>query len=492
MAKSTGFMEYLREVPASLPPQERVLHWQEFHRHFPEEKLRNQAARCMDCGTPFCHAGKIFNGMVAGCPNNNLIPEWNDLVYRGLWQPALERLLKTNPFPEFTGRICAAPCEGSCTLGINTPPVTVKNIELAIIEKGFKEGWIVPRLPPVRSGKKVAVIGSGPSGLACADVLNRAGHWVTVFERADHVGGLLMYGIPNMKLEKAIVQRRVDLMAREGIIFVTRCEVGKDYPAEKLRSEFDAVVLCGGATQPRDLPIEGRTLQGVHFAMQFLHANTSNLLGVSLAEEKPATISARGKDVIVIGGGDTGNDCVATALRHGCRSVSQFEILEQPPLARRADNPWPEWPRVLKVDYGQEEAIALYGEDPRTYTISSQRFVGEAKGQVKEVHTVDVVWKPAADGRLAPVEVPGSERVWPAQLVILALGFLGPESQLLEKLGIQRDKRTNVQTEANRFSTNVPGIFTAGDMHRGQSLVIWAIHEGRGAAREVDEYLGRE
>jgi len=489
MGKPTGFMEYQREIPGDLPPHERILHWKEFHRPFPEEKLRQQGARCMDCGIPFCHTGKLLNGMAAGCPINNLIPEWNDLVYRGLWKQALERLLKTNNFPEFTGRVCPAPCEGSCTLGINDPPVTIKNIELAIIEKGFEEGWITPQPPAVRTGKRVAVVGSGPSGLACADLLNRAGHTVTVFERADRIGGLLMYGIPNMKLDKQVVQRRIDLMAAEGITFVTRTEVGKDYPAEKLLTEFDAVALCGGATKPRDLPVEGRNLKGIHFAMEFLHANTRNLLGGSLEEESTLTISARGKDVIVIGGGDTGTDCVGTALRHGCRSLTQFEILERPPLERQPDNPWPEWPRVFKVDYGQEEAIAMFGNDPRIYSIQTKRFIGDESGHVQALETVNVEWVAGANGRRMPREIPGTEKLWPAQLVLLALGFLGPEDQLLAQLGVERDERSNVRAAPGKYATSIPGVFSAGDMRRGQSLVVWAIHEGRGAAREIDRYL---
>ena len=489
MGKPTGFIEYKRELPGDLLPQDRILHWKEFHRPFPESKLRAQGARCMDCGIPFCHTGTLMNGMASGCPINNLIPEWNDLVYRGLWKQALERLLKTNNFPEFTGRVCPAPCEGSCTLGINDPPVTIKNIELAIIEKGYQEGWIVPEPPAVRTGKRVAVVGSGPSGLACADLLNRAGHSVTVYERADHIGGLLMYGIPNMKLDKGIVQRRIDLMAAEGITFVTCTEIGKDIPAENLLKEFDAVVLCGGATKPRDLPVEGRQLKGVHFAMEFLHSNTRNLVGGSLEDTGVTTISARSKDVIVIGGGDTGTDCVGTALRHGCRSLVQFEILERPPAERQPDNPWPEWPKVVKVDYGQEEAIAIYGEDPRQYSIQTKRFVGDEKGNVKEIHTVQVEWVAGANGRISPREVPGSEKVWPAQLVLLAMGFLGPEDLMLGQLGVDRDERSNVRAELGRFATNLPGVFSAGDMRRGQSLVVWAIHEGRGAAREVDRYL---
>jgi glutamate synthase (NADPH) small chain len=489
MGKPTGFIEYQRELPQDLAPQERLLHWKEFHRPFSEAKLKMQGARCMDCGIPFCHTGKLLNGMAAGCPINNLIPEWNDLIYRGLWRQALDRLHRTNNFPEFTGRVCPAPCEGSCTVGMTSPPVTIKNIEYAIIERGFQEGWVTPNPPEVRTGKKVAVVGSGPSGLACADLLNRAGHSVTVFERADRIGGLLMYGIPNMKLDKQVVQRRVDLMAAEGVNFVTRTEVGKNYPAEKLVEEFDATALCGGATKPRDLQAEGRDLKGIHFAMELLHSNTRNLLGGSLQDDDVMTISARGKDVIVIGGGDTGTDCVGTALRHGCRSVTQFEILPRPPMERQPDNPWPEWPKVFKVDYGQEEAIAIYGKDPRHFCIQTKRFVSDENGNVKEIHTVEIEWVKGANGRFAPQEVAGTEKIWPAQLVLLALGFLGPEDTLLGKLGVDRDERSNARAEYGNFMTNLPGIFSAGDMRRGQSLVVWAINEGRGCAREIDRYL---
>lgn len=489
MGKPTGFMEYQRELPRDLLSEERILHWMEFHKPFPEDKLQIQGARCMDCGIPFCHTGRLFNGSASGCPINNLIPEWNDLVYRGLWQMALERLLRTNSFPEFTGRVCPAPCEGSCTLGMSNLPVTIKNIELAIIEKGFREGWMVPDPPAVRTEKKVAVVGSGPAGLACADLLNRAGHTVTVFERADHIGGLLMYGIPNMKLDKQVVQRRVDLMAAEGITFITNVEVGRDIPAEALREKFDAAVLCCGATKPRDLPVDGRDLKGVYFAMEFLTGNTRNLLGSTLQDRRMSTISARGKDVIVIGGGDTGTDCVGTALRHGCRSVTQFEILDQPPLERPADNPWPEWPKVFKVDYGQEEAMAVYEQDPRIFNIQTKRLVGDDQGKLKEIHTVKVEWVADANGRKVPREIPGTERIFPAQLVLIAMGFLGPEDQLVDQLNVARDSRSNVQAEFGRFTTNLPGVFSAGDMRRGQSLVVWAIHEGRGAAREVDRYL---
>jgi glutamate synthase (NADPH) small chain len=488
MAKPTGFIEYQRELPLDLPPDERILHWKEFHRSFSEEKLRTQGARCMDCGIPFCHTGKLLNGMASGCPINNLIPEWNDLVYRGLWSEALGRLLKTNNFPEFTGRVCPAPCEGSCTVGMNGLPVTIKNIELAIIEKGFEEGWITPEIPALRTGKKVAVIGSGPAGLACADQLNHAGHSVTVFERADRIGGLLIYGIPTMKLDKQVVQRRVSLMAAEGVHFVTKTEVGKDFPVDRLLNEFDAVALCGGATKPRDLSIEGRELKGIHYAMEFLRANTKNLLGGPIEDEDPL-ISARFKDVIVIGGGDTGTDCVGTSLRHGCRSLTQFEILERPPETRQPDNPWPEWPKVYKVDYGQEEAMSIYGSDPRQYSILTKRFVGDKKGQVKEAHTIQVEWVAGANGRLAPKEIPGTEKIWPAQLVLIAMGFLGPEDMLLEKLGVDRDERSNVRTGAGQYATSIPHVFSAGDMRRGQSLVVWAIHEGRGAATEIDHFL---
>src|SRR6266404_298949 len=393
MGKPTGFMEFSRELPHDRSPLERLNDWQEFHEHFPDVKLREQGARCMDCGVPFCHTGTLISGMASGCPVNNLIPEWNDLVYRGLWKEALERLHKTNNFPEFTGRVCPAPCEGSCVLGIAEPPVTIKNIECAIVDRGFAEGWVTPQPPAVRTGKKVAVVGSGPAGLACADQLNRAGHWVTVFERADRIGGLLMYGIPNMKLDKRYVQRRVDLMKAEGITFVTNCEVGKEaLPAEKLRQDFDAVVLCGGATKPNDFftKTEGRNLQGIHFAMEFLHANTKSLLDSNHEDGK--FISAKDKDVVVIGGGDTGTDCVGTALRHGCRSILQLEIVPMPPLGRAPDNPWPQWPKVYKLDYGQEEAKALFGDDPRQYAIQTTKFVGDESGQLKEIHTGRVEW----------------------------------------------------------------------------------------------------
>ena len=489
-------MEYKREMPVDRTPQERIKDWREFHLEFPEEKLMTQAARCMDCGIPFCHTGKLINGMASGCPINNLIPEWNDLVYRGLWRQALDRLLKTNNFPEFTGRVCPAPCEASCTLGINDPPVTIKNIEKAIIEKAFNEGWIIPAPPKARTGKKVAIVGSGPAGLACADQLNKAGHLVTVFERADRIGGLLVYGIPNMKLDKEIVQRRLDLMTAEGVTFVTNIEVGKNYSTEKLLSEFDAIVLCGGATKPRDLQVKGRSLKGIHFAMEFLHGNTQNLLdqqnGAHTKNDNGTDhpfISAEGKDVIVIGGGDTGTDCVGTSLRHKCRSLIQLEILNRPPETRLADNPWPEWPKVYTVDYGQEEAHALYGSDPRIYSMTAKRFIGDDKGYVKEVEIVQVEWVQDDGGRFLPREIPGTEKIRPTQLVLLAMGFLGPEDTIFQSLNVERDPRSNVKADYGKFVTSRPNVFSAGDMRRGQSLVVWAINEGRGAARECDRFL---
>ena len=480
-------MEYCREIPADREPLERIKDWNEFHLHMSEEGLRTQGARCMDCGIPFCHTGNLLSGMASGCPINNLIPEWNDLVYRGLWRQALDRLHRTNNFPEFTGRVCPAPCEGSCTLGMGEdPPVTIKNIEVSIVERGWQEGWIVPRPPKVRTGKKVAVVGSGPAGLAAAAQLNKAGHSVTVFERADLPGGLLMYGIPNMKLDKrGVVLRRIKLLEQEGINFVCNTEIGgSDYPVAKLRIEFAAVVLATGATLPRDLPIEGRSLKGVHFAMDFLSANTKAVLNAGAD-----FISAKGKDVIIIGGGDTGTDCVATSLRHGCSSVVQLEIMPKSPEQRAEDNPWPEWPKTHKSDYGQEEAAAVYGADPRTYLTTATKFEGDADGNLKAVHTVEVAWGKNDKGQFVPTPVPGTEQIRPAGLVLLAMGFLGPEQKLPESLGVERDLRSNIRAEYGNYATSIPGVFAAGDCRRGQSLVVWALNEGRGAARECDRYL---
>ncbi|HEY9764472.1 MAG TPA: glutamate synthase small subunit [Trichocoleus sp.] len=487
MGKPTGFIEFLRELPPEQMPIERIRNWDEFHLPMEEEKLRTQGARCMDCGTPFCHTGTIISGMASGCPVNNLIPEWNDLIYRGLWREALERLHKTNNFPEFTGRVCPAPCEGSCVLGITNPPVTIKNIEYSIAERGWDEGWITAAPPTKRTGKKVVIIGSGPAGLCAAAQLNQAGHWVTVYERADRPGGLLMYGIPNMKLDKKeVVLRRIELLEAEGVQFVCNTEVGKDLPAEMLLKEFDAVVLCTGSTRPRDLPIEGRDLKGIHFAMDFLTANTKAVLDGSPEDNY---ISAAGKDVVIIGGGDTGTDCVGTSIRHGCNSVVQVEIMPRPPLERAANNPWPEYPKVYRLDYGQEEAVAKFGNDPRIYVTTATNFVGDENGQVKGVRTVQVEWARDEQGRFTPKPVPGTEQTFPAQLVLLAMGFLGPEQPLLDALGLERDVRSNVKADYGQYATSIPGVFAAGDCRRGQSLVVWAFNEGRGAARECDRYL---
>lgn len=485
MGKSTGFMEYPRELPPDRSENERTKDWDEFHLHLSEEKLREQGARCMDCGTPFCHTGMLLSGMASGCPIYNLIPEWNDLVYRNLWRQALDRLHRTNNFPEFTGRVCPAPCEGSCVLGIDAPPVTIKNIEVSIAERGWEEGWILPDPPLHRTGKKVAVVGSGPAGLSAAAQLNRAGHHVTVFERADRPGGLLMYGIPNMKLDKVkVVERRLDLMAAEGVEFRCSTEVGKDYPADRLRSEFDAVVIAVGAGRPRDLPVEGRDLGGVHFAMEFLTENTKALLNRTAPK-----ISAQGKDVVIIGGGDTGTDCVATSLRQGCRSVTQLEILPRPPERRRPNNPWPEWPLIYGMDYGQQEAAELFGSDPRLYLTSALRFQSDGNQAVAVVETIGVSWEGDGEGILMPKQVPGTEKEHPAQLVLLAMGFLGPEQQLLEALEVAKNPNGTVWADFGKYHTSIPGVFAAGDCRRGQSLVVWAFNEGRGAARECDRYL---
>jgi glutamate synthase (NADPH/NADH) small chain len=486
MGKPTGFMEYDREAPHARPPLERVKDWSEAHPPYAEKAIRAQGARCMDCGIPFCHAGQVVAGMASGCPVNNLIPEWNDLVYRGQWREAIIRLHKTNNFPEFTGRVCPAPCEGSCTLGINAPPVTIKAIECEIIDRAFANGWVKAQPPLARTGKRVAVVGSGPAGLAAAAQLNKAGHAVTVFERDDRVGGLLMYGIPNMKLDKKIVERRVQLLADEGVKFVTGTEVGKDFAASRLTNDFDAAVLTTGATAARELKVEGRELEGIHLAMDFLHANTKSLLDSAHADGK--YISAKGKNVIVIGGGDTGTDCVGTSIRHGAKSVVQLEIMPRPPDERAADNPWPQWPKVYKLDYGQEEAKALWGEDPREYAMQTHRFLGEG-GRVKELELCGIDWLRGEGGRpLGPREVEGTRRVIPADLVLLALGFVGPEKGLPTELGLKLDERGNVWTDEEKM-TSVPGVFAAGDCSRGQSLVVWAIHEGRKAARGVDKYL---
>ncbi|RUT35923.1 glutamate synthase subunit beta [Paenibacillus zeisoli] len=488
MSTPTGFMEFKRQLPGDRSPSERVKDWEEFHKHMSEEELRTQGARCMDCGTPYCHTGIDMTGGTSGCPVHNLIPEWNNLVYRGQWKDALDRLHKTNNFPEFTGRICPAPCEGSCTVGLIGQPVTIKTIEEAIIERGFEEGWVVAEPPEKRTGKRVAVVGSGPAGLACAAQLNKAGHEVTVYERSDRVGGLLMYGIPSMKLDKSVVERRVNLLVEEGVKFVTNTEIGKDIPAQQLVDEFDAVVLCGGATKPREFNIEGSDLKGVQYAMPFLNSTIKSYLDSGLQDGQ--YISAEGKDVIVIGGGDTGSDCVATSLRHGCRSITQFGTHTKAPLERDPiQNPWPQFPNVYTLDYAQEEAKALYGEDPREFSIMTTKFVGDDEGNLKELHTIQIQRIVDETGRKIYQPIPGTERVFPAQMALIAIGFDGPENTIINELSLGTDRRSNVKAQYGKYKTNADKVFAAGDMRRGQSLVVWAINEGREAAREVDKFL---
>jgi glutamate synthase (NADPH/NADH) small chain len=439
----------------------------------------------MDCGVPFCHTGRLSSGMAAGCPIHNLIPEFNDLIYRGLWRQAWERLAKTNNFPEFTGRVCPAPCEGSCVLGIHNPPVAIKNNEYAIIERAWEEGWVTPREPRARTGKKVAIIGSGPSGLAAAAQLNTAGHTVTIYERADRPGGLLMYGIPNMKLDKRdIVLRRVELMKQEGITIYCNADIGDHIPPQEILAEHDALILCTGSTQPRNLAIEGRQLAGVHFALEFLSSSTKALL-----DQTPPTLDAAGKHVVVIGGGDTGTDCAGTSLRQGCRSITQIEIMPRPPLERQPGNPWPEWPKTHNTDYGQEEAIARQGADPRRFQTTVKKFLGDRNGDLEKLVTVQIQWDKNAQGQFVPIEQPGTEKEHPAQLALIAMGFLGPEQPLLKDLGLETDARGNIKAEHEKHRTSHPKIFAAGDCRRGQSLVVWAINEGRAAARECDRFL---
>lgn len=489
MGKATGFIEYKRETAKERDLHERIKDWGEYQLSMPEEKLQVQGARCMDCATPYCHLGVEFDSVSFGCPLHNLIPEWNDLVYRGRWKEALDRLLKTNNFPEFTGRVCPAPCEGSCTVALNDSAVTIKNIEKAIIDKGFEEGWITPQPPEKRTGKNVAVIGSGPAGLAAADQLNKAGHWVTVFEREDRPGGLLTYGIPNMKLEKDLVWRRIDLLKKEGVSFTLNTEIGKDVMFDKLRSDFDSVILSTGATKQRELKLEGHEFDGVHFAMEYLTKNTKSLLNSNLKDGK--YISAKGKNVIVIGGGDTGADCVATATRHGCKSVVQFGKHPQLPDTRPDDNPWPEQPKVFTFDYAYSEAEAKFGEDPRQYSIHTLEFIGDENGKVKELHTIETTKEMDENDEVTLQQIPGTEKTWEADLVLIAIGFEGPEQEVIHHIGLEQDERSNVKAEYGEYKTNIEGVFAAGDVRRGQSLIVWAINEGREAARECDRYLMR-
>ena len=489
MGKPTGFMDFEREENLSSSVSERIKNYKEFHTPLDAEQRRSQAARCMNCGVPFCQNGKPIKGMVSGCPLNNLIPEWNELIYRNKSDEALKRLLMTNNFPEFTSRVCPALCEKACICGIDSKPVTVRDNEYHVIENGFNSGLMNPQIPAYRSGKKIAVIGSGPSGLAAADTLNKRGHSVTVYERSDRIGGLLMYGIPNMKLEKSIVDRRLKLMEDEGVEFRTGVNVGVDITAEELTSKYDAVILCCGSGNPRNIEAPGRDADGIYFAVDFLKATTKSLIGSNLSDGY--YISAKYKNVVVIGGGDTGNDCVGTSIRHGCKSVVQLEMMPKLPDTRAANNPWPEWPRVNKTDYGQEEAIAVFGHDPRIYQTTVKQFIKDDKGHIHSIETIRLQpVKDEATGRMKMEQVRGSEEIIPADLVLIAAGFLGTEKYIADAFGVELNGRTNVDTASpESYKTNVEKVFTAGDMHRGQSLVVWAIREGREAAKAVDEYL---
>ncbi|MCC2249916.1 glutamate synthase subunit beta [Virgibacillus sp. AGTR] len=488
MGKQTGFMEYDRQVRRERDPAVRTKDWFDYTAPLSDKEVQIQGARCMDCGVPTCHVGMEINGVTSGCPVYHLIPEWNQLVYEGKWKEALDREHEQNNFPEFTGIACPAPCEGACVLGINEPPVAIRTVERSIIEKGFQEGWVVPKPPEKRTGKKVAVVGSGPAGLAAAAQLNKAGHLVTVFERDDRVGGLLTYGIPEMKLSYDVVIRRVEILQQEGISFVTNTEVGKDITTEELRKEFDAIVLCGGATVHRDIQVAGSQLKGVHHAMDFLHSNTKSLLDSDLQDGN--YISATGKDVIVIGGGDTGTDCLATSVRHNCKSLTQFDIYDKKGLVRDMEtNPWPQYPMIHRVEYGHKEAASTYGKDPRAYAVMTKKFVGDDNGYVKEVHTVNVRLRYDEAGNKVRDEIPGTEKIWPADLVLIAIGFRGPEQDLIEQLQIETTAKSTVAADYDDYKTNVDGVFAAGDMRRGQSLIVWAINEGRGVARECDRYL---
>lgn len=488
MGKSTGFLEYEREVGRGKTPEDRIKNWNEFHASLSEEEQRRQGARCMDCGVPFCQSGMMIGGMVSGCPLHNLVPEWNDLVYTGNWKQAYNRLKKTNSFPEFTSRVCPAPCEAACTCSLYGDAVTIKENERAIIEKAYSSGYALPNPPSIRTGKKVAVIGSGPAGLAAADQLNKRGHSVTVFERNDRVGGLLMYGIPNMKLEKWVIDRKVEVMKEEGISFVTGADVGKNHKAKDILKDFDRVILACGASNPRDIKVPGRDSEGIYYAVDFLKSTTKSLLNSNMQDK--SYLPAKGKQVIVIGGGDTGNDCVGTVIRHGCASVLQLEMMPKLPEKRTPDNSWPEWPRVTKTDYGQEEAIAVFGSDPRLYQTTVKEFVKDKNGKVAKAVLLSL--EPKKDektGRITMEPVAGSEKEAAADLVLIAAGFSGCQSYVADAFGVKLNAGTNVETEAGRYKTNVERVFTAGDMRRGQSLVVWAIREGREAAKEVDENL---
>ncbi len=490
MGKPTGFMEYERVTSVTVSPENRIKNFNEFHAPLSMEERKKQAARCMNCGVPFCQSAIRLNGMVSGCPLHNLIPEWNEELYKGHYEHALSRLLKTNCFPEFTGRVCPALCEAACTCGLNDKPVTVHDNELAVIEYGFANGYMKPNPPAVRTDKKVAVIGSGPSGLACAEMLNKRGHNVTVFEREDRPGGLLMYGIPNMKLDKSVVLRRIHLMEQEGIVFRTSCNVGSDISVDEILSDYDAVVLCCGASKPRDLNIEGRELNGVHFAVDFLKSTTKALLNDQY--DNGNFISAKDKNVLVVGGGDTGNDCVGTCIRHGCKNVTQLEMMPKLPDKRTADNAWPQWPRICKTDYGQEEAAAVFGHDPRVYQTTIRKLIGDENGNLRAAELVKLEpKKDETSGRMVMTPIEESVYTVECDLLLIAAGFLGAEEYVTSSFGVETNPRNNVATEPEKYKTTANKVFTAGDMHRGQSLVVWAISEGRAAAREVDEFLMR-
>ena len=488
MGKPNGFLEYERVEAKAVAPKERIKNFNEFHTPLSETEQRCQSARCMDCGVPFCQSGMTIKGMTSGCPLNNLIPEWNDLVYTGNWEQAYNRLHKTSNFPEFTSRVCPALCEKACTCGLNGDAVCTKENEMAIIEHAYANGLAGPKPPKARTGKRIAVIGSGPSGLAVADQLNQRGHLVTVYERADRIGGLLRYGIPNMKLEKHIIDRKLNVMKDEGVEFVTEANIGQNIKAKKIMDDYDAVVLAVGASNPRDINAPGRDADGIYFAVDFLTATTKSLLDSDLTDGK--YISAKDKNVIVIGGGDTGNDCVGTAIRHGCKSVTQLEMMPKAPDVRTETNPWPQWPLVCKTDYGQEEAIAVFGHDPRIYTTTVKEFKKDKKGKLCKVVTIQLESKvDEATGRRMMVPVEGTEKELPCELVLIAAGFLGTQKYLTDAFGVEVNQRTNIKTDDGRFATNVAGVFACGDCHTGQSLVVKAIRQGRDCAREVDKYL---